>query len=448
MSSMEEVKRTDGTTTLLGMKHHLEQGGVGLSRADLKGLDLAGVDFSGANLSYADLRDANLNGCNFQGANLFETNFNGSNLDSANFAAAACVLTKFRNCSIEDSEFRGRGDVYTWTTYSDGTETEPELDPESSRKFSVPGAVLWGCDFSKSNLRSSRIAKRESLVPIIYISPNKETKLFGLVTVKKTHKCEQDSEPADVRFCNFGGCDFTNSVFESSKIGFSNFENAVFETSNLVFANFAYCNFSNSKIHDSNFQNSALIECTFDDADIFNSNFENVSHCTATSMSSEFVWSGTNHVVEKQQLNHESNVIGDKNLLQLFMNGNDWRSKVSALYTGPRQLKKMFDSFFSGNRLTRDCVFSLLFVLAMSESANSLFGRGLPTLDHIYPRFNFSSCISEQIHARSDMLDTDIKLLNKFFEREYEHQSVSIFKKFAAHIPNTLHGEYWSVPSA
>ena len=88
--------------------------GANLQFADLRGLDLNGVDLAGANLQHADLAGSTLSGANFAGANLqwadlagvtltgtttASTDFNGANMQHVNLAGAVCGTPNYITAS-------------------------------------------------------------------------------------------------------------------------------------------------------------------------------------------------------------------------------------------------------------------------------------------------------------------------------------------------------------
>lgn len=70
-----------------------------LSGGALRGLDLAGADFSGADLSGADLRGTILGGANLAGADLTGANLFKAVLDGADLAGASLLGARFLNCA-------------------------------------------------------------------------------------------------------------------------------------------------------------------------------------------------------------------------------------------------------------------------------------------------------------------------------------------------------------
>ena len=70
-----------------------------LSRAGLRGLDLASFDLSRADLRGADLRGANCSGANLAGARLEGANLFKAVLDGADLAGAFLYDAQFLNCA-------------------------------------------------------------------------------------------------------------------------------------------------------------------------------------------------------------------------------------------------------------------------------------------------------------------------------------------------------------
>src|SRR5579883_3212089 len=73
--------------------------GANLDNAVLVEADLSGVNLSGANLS-ADLKGANLSRANLSGANLTRVDFTKANLTRTNFTQAIIGWTRFRNVDL------------------------------------------------------------------------------------------------------------------------------------------------------------------------------------------------------------------------------------------------------------------------------------------------------------------------------------------------------------
>jgi sugar lactone lactonase YvrE len=88
--------------------------GANLQFADLRGLDLSGIDLAGANLQHAKLTGSTLSGANFTGANLqwadlsgatltgtttASTDFNGANMQHVNLAGAVCGTPNYVTAS-------------------------------------------------------------------------------------------------------------------------------------------------------------------------------------------------------------------------------------------------------------------------------------------------------------------------------------------------------------
>jgi uncharacterized protein YjbI with pentapeptide repeats len=70
-----------------------------LSRAGLRGLDLAGFDLSRADLRDADLRGTNLSQANLSGAHLDGANLFKAMVDGADLAGAFLTGAEFLNCA-------------------------------------------------------------------------------------------------------------------------------------------------------------------------------------------------------------------------------------------------------------------------------------------------------------------------------------------------------------
>jgi uncharacterized protein YjbI with pentapeptide repeats len=75
---------------------------------DLRGVDLAGADFSHCFL-VADFREAHLEGCRFFQANVKTCDFRGANLRGASFREAAICGALFDEAGAATADFEGAG---------------------------------------------------------------------------------------------------------------------------------------------------------------------------------------------------------------------------------------------------------------------------------------------------------------------------------------------------
>ncbi len=97
---------------------------LGLTSADLKHADLAGVILSGANLTSVMLRGANLTSANLSGADLSEADLSGADLRKADLEGARAVPTSgypgarrtrpsVRNARVPTGTSRNKGVMVT-----------------------------------------------------------------------------------------------------------------------------------------------------------------------------------------------------------------------------------------------------------------------------------------------------------------------------------------------
>lgn len=79
-----------------------------LSDANLRGMWLAGIDFSNTDLSNADLSFANLRGANFVGAKLENTNFQTASISGAVFEDVKFSASSARLLEVKRKNSRSR----------------------------------------------------------------------------------------------------------------------------------------------------------------------------------------------------------------------------------------------------------------------------------------------------------------------------------------------------
>ena len=78
-----------------------------LANADLRGLDLSEMDFSGVNLENCKMAETNLSKSVFHGANLSGASLWKANLKRADFSNAILVDTDLERCILERTKFLG-----------------------------------------------------------------------------------------------------------------------------------------------------------------------------------------------------------------------------------------------------------------------------------------------------------------------------------------------------
>lgn len=99
--------------------------GANLSRADLRGEFLIGVDLSWANLSYANLQETELGGANLTKANLKGANLESVNLTNANLSGTDLSGVNLSRANLRDADLSGAKNLiqakFCRTTLPNGT---------------------------------------------------------------------------------------------------------------------------------------------------------------------------------------------------------------------------------------------------------------------------------------------------------------------------------------
>jgi uncharacterized protein YjbI with pentapeptide repeats len=138
-----------------------------LAGANLQGLDLHEITFTGANLT-----GANLAGANLTGAFLSGTNFTGANLTGVILTGALLEATNFTNATIENTDLDGlelysdnfiganlRGDNLTNADLDYAFLNRANLSRANLTHASFLGTTLGGTDFSGANLTEVSLAE-------------------------------------------------------------------------------------------------------------------------------------------------------------------------------------------------------------------------------------------------------------------------------------------------
>jgi len=125
---------------------------VGYGRADLRGADLAGVNFVGADLGWADLREANLTGAQLRGALLAGADLRGAGLRVADLRAAYLAGADLSGADLEMATAMNTAFDDNDLSEVKGLETIRHLGPSTigidtiyKSKGNIPEVFLRGC---------------------------------------------------------------------------------------------------------------------------------------------------------------------------------------------------------------------------------------------------------------------------------------------------------------
>lgn len=189
---------------LVSLHERYLEGRIGGRRANLRK-----VDISGLNLSYKNLRQADFSGCDMKHMNLAFTNFQEASLYACDLSFSNVIHTNFvradlRGARIENANLSGadleRADLRGGALTSNGTYAQPQ--PVNFRGANMTGAKLIGsmannADFSDANLSLSKI------------------------------------HGADLRGARLIGTDLSGANFENSNLAGANMQNAILTGANI-----------------------------------------------------------------------------------------------------------------------------------------------------------------------------------------------------------------------
>lgn len=132
--------------------------------ADLRGIDLSGDDYTGANIPKANLQGSTLIGTIFTGANLAgadlsntvvtSANFDGANLDGVLLTRATCNLTSFISASMEELSAVGVNFVFAILTSAILYRADLRFSDARFTSFvlaDMRGVLLDGADVRSTN---------------------------------------------------------------------------------------------------------------------------------------------------------------------------------------------------------------------------------------------------------------------------------------------------------
>jgi len=127
-----------------------------LTKACLRGTDLSYADLSGAILTDTDLIYANLRGADLHGADLIKANLNNARLISANLRQAVLVKAKLAAAQLLYADLEGADLEGAWLVWADLRRTN--LYDANLRGVSLLGACLEDAELnSYTNLDAARL---------------------------------------------------------------------------------------------------------------------------------------------------------------------------------------------------------------------------------------------------------------------------------------------------
>ncbi len=215
--------------------------GASLEDADLSGLDLQEVDFSGARLARAALNEADLSRACFDGATLDDADLSGCTVEGATFRSASIDHTAFDEVTLEGGDFSSAHGV--GASFADCALPGCSFDGASLPKADFGGATLTGATFRRAAMAAAR---------------------FGEAKAERA-----DFSDADLTGLHAGdACDFTGAVFRRAKLTGSNFTGATLDDADLEYTSACRALFTEATLRRAALSRADLSRSVLDDADL------------------------------------------------------------------------------------------------------------------------------------------------------------------------------------
>lgn len=178
--------------------------GINLSGADLKGANLHDADLSGANLSEANLQEANFWGANLNDANLHGANLNGANLNWAVLNGATLQAANLNGASLSNAQFRNAnldGAALQWVKseallFDSANLTRVDFTGAVLSKANLSGATMHEADLRRVNLSEANLAGAELSKAVVeenWFEKLREWRLTGAKAIQENFKVVNDS---------------------------------------------------------------------------------------------------------------------------------------------------------------------------------------------------------------------------------------------------------------
>jgi uncharacterized protein YjbI with pentapeptide repeats len=229
--SMKNNKTDDGPSVF----SHLN-----FSEADLEGVQLSHLDFTGSNFTRANLKFANLSNVSLVATSLIQTDFFGAVLLNASLSMAQASKANFKTANLKDS-------TILWADFSDANFTRANLSNTFFMDTNLTGAYFKQADFS--NGKAFRVILRQAEFVEADLT---EANLAG----------------CDLSYANLAGADLTRANFYNATLNHARLQEAV-----LVDSDLRYAKLSNSNLTEANLENANLSNAELNSTDCRDSRF-------------------------------------------------------------------------------------------------------------------------------------------------------------------------------
>ncbi|KPA12704.1 low-complexity protein [Candidatus Magnetomorum sp. HK-1] len=227
---------------------------INFSRANLRGLELSGVNLTGAilnkvNLSSANLSGANLRDVNLSNANLSYANISGANLREVNLSKAKLHQSYLCDTDLSDANLSG------------ANLTEADLSESNLMYADLSCANLNNTDFCKANLLYANLSGADlsctNLSESFLYRAAFVGAIFNLTNFRNSFLVEADFMRTDLSGIDLSGADLTRTQLYGADLSQAElFKTNLFEA-HLCRSTLIQSNLSNSNITATNFYGSA-----------------------------------------------------------------------------------------------------------------------------------------------------------------------------------------------
>ncbi len=182
-------------------------------KANLIGADLSEVNFRGAQLNEANLIGAGLNGANFRGANLVRADLSGADLLGVNFSGANLQRAFLNRAKLFEANLRRANLI-------GANLSEAFLSMTNLREADLNGANLIEANLSKAKLNNANLSLAD-LRGANLIGAN-----LRLATILKANLRWADLREADLREADLSNADLSNADLRRTYLNRTNFRGA------------------------------------------------------------------------------------------------------------------------------------------------------------------------------------------------------------------------------
>ncbi|WP_342220713.1 pentapeptide repeat-containing protein [Rickettsiella endosymbiont of Miltochrista miniata] len=258
------------------------------SEADLAGVQLSHLDFSGSNFTRARLKFANLSNVNLNGTSLVQTDFSGADLFNTSLGFAQGSKAKFKAANLINSSFH-------YGDFSEADFTRVNLTHSFFLNINLTGAYLVQADLSKTTFMWSVLQHAELFEAILtqadlsncdlsaanlegayLMHVNLRNATLNHARLQEAVLMDSDLRYAKLNNSNLVGAKLENANLSGAQLNTADCQGSIFAGANLTKANLDASNLQHADLSRAILKGASLKYANLADANFRGANLEEV----------------------------------------------------------------------------------------------------------------------------------------------------------------------------